>query len=287
MDPCRSHTFARVVALTVAMTGAASLGSSAFAAPPDANTHPADAQAITARVELAVESLPEGTQAELEVELARQLGAMADELGFMVAESEAAVVILRVEFGQPDPSKPIYIVNAVTLHNGQLLERADARTCFRCTPAELAARGLELLPGAVAKAVASPPEPIAEPVPPPTVDAKDVAAQDLPRALRPGPTTYVGVSIGVLGLASAITGGILLERGIVRDKAKDPLYLDVVNYEAPGAALLGVGLASMVAGTVLLVVDGWVLAPRRAGRSRAGLSHMSVTANGFALAGRF
>lgn len=268
------------------MTSAASLGSSAFAAPPQADTHPADAQPITARVELAVESLPDGTQAELEVELARQLGVMADELGFMVAESEAAVVILRVEFGQPDPSKPIYIVNAVTLHNGQLLERADARTCFRCTPAELAARGLELLPGAVAKAVASPPEPIAEPVPPPTVDANDVAAQDLPRALRPGPATYVGIGVGGLGLAGVIAGGILLERGI-RPRDADPLDLTVINSAPPGGALLGVGVASMVAGMILLGVDAWVIAPRRASRSRATSSEVAITANGFMLAGRF
>jgi hypothetical protein len=286
MHPCRSHAFARAVALSVAMTSAMSLGSSAFAAPPEADTHPAEAQSITVRVELAADSLPASTQAEVELELARQLGAMAGELGFMLAESEAAVLILRVEFGQPDPRNPIYIVNAVTLYNGALLERADARTCFRCTPAELVARGLELLPGAVAKAVASPPEPIAEPVPPPTVDANDVAAQDLPRALRPGPATYVGLGVGGLGLVSAIVGGVLLERGI-RPRKADPTYLTVVNSAPPGAALLGVGLASMAAGMILLGVDAWVIAPRRAKRSRATLSQVAITVDGFMLAGRF
>jgi hypothetical protein len=61
----------------------------------------------------------------------------------------------------------------------------------------------------------------------------------------------------------------------------------VVNYTPPGATLLGVGLTSIVAGTVLLAVDAWVLAPRRASKSRAGRSNVSMSFNGFALAGRF
>jgi hypothetical protein len=286
MHPCRSHAFARAFALTVvALTSAASFGSPAFAAPPESDTDPADAQPITARVELVADSLPEGTQAELEVELARQLAAMAGELGFVVAESEAAVLILRVELGQPDHEKPVYMVDAVALHNGQILERAEARTCFRCTPAELVAHGLELLPMALAQVPATQPL-VDKPVPPPTVNADDVAGQ-IPGPMRPGPATYVGISLGGLGLVGAITGGVLLERGVVRSKAVDPLYLDIVNYEAPGAALLGVGLGSMVAAVILVGVDAWVIAPRRAGRSRAKLSQVAITADGFMLAGRF
>jgi hypothetical protein len=148
------------------------------------------------------------------------------------------------------------------------------------------AGGLELLPRAVAQAVASRPEPITEPVPPPTVDASDVAAQDLPRALRPGPATYAGIGVGGLGLVASIAGGVLLERGI-RQRDADPLHLTVINSAPPGAALLGVGLASMVAGVILIGVDGWIIAPRRAERSPATLSHVGIAADGFMLAGRF
>jgi hypothetical protein len=278
----RSHPLARAVVLLGALT----LGQSAIAQPPDdAKGQPAG-KPITVRVELVVDSLPENTRSEVQAELSRQLEQMAGELGFVQAESEAAVLILRVQFGQPDPSNPLYIMDSVALHEGRPLDRAEGRTCFRCTPAELVKSGLELLPEAVAQAVASQPEPIAEPVPPPTIDANDVAAQDISRTLRLGPATYVGISVGGLGLVSVIAGGVLLERGI-RPRDADPLHLTVINSAPPGAALLGVGLASMVAGVILIGVDGWIIAPRRAGRSRATLSQVAITADGFMLAGRF
>jgi hypothetical protein len=210
---------------------------------------------------------------------------MAGELGFTVADSEAAGLILRVEFGQPDHKSPVYVLLAVALHDGQMLERAEARTCFRCTPAELVAGGLEILPSAVAKAREAQREAIPEPVPPPVVDVPDVAEPAAHRG-RLGPMTYAGVSLGGLGLASAIAGGVLLHRG-VQTNSTDSYYLTGTDYRPVGGTLLGLGLTSMVAATVMLAVDAWVIAPRRTAKSRVKLSHVGVTANALVLAGRF
>lgn len=284
--PQRSRAPARATALIVALTMTIGLGPSAFAGPPETGASVDEVEPITARVELIADSLPETTQAEVQVELARQLEVAASELGFVVAESEAAGLIVRVEFGQPDHQKPVYVIHAAAFHNGQLLERADARTCFRCTAAELVEDGLELLPRAVTKAVAARPVTNDELVPSPTVVAEDEPARATARRVQPGPATHVGLSIGALGLASAITGGVLLERGIT-PRTADPNHLTVLNHTPPGAALLGIGLLSMVAGMLLLGFDGFLLAPRRATKQRAMLSHLTIAADGFLLTGRF
>lgn len=286
LAPHRSQALTRAVALTAALTSTLAFERPAFAGPPDSTTQTDDAVPITARVELIADSLPDATRAEVQLEVARQLTTMAGELGFAVVESEAAGLILRVELGQPDHQKPVYVVHVAAFHNGQLLERADARTCFRCTPAELVEDGLELMPRAVAKALAARPSNQDQPVPPPTIAADDDADRVVTRRMRPGPATYAGISVGGLGLACAITGGVLLERGIQPRKA-DPNHLTVLNHTPPGAALLGIGLGTMAAAMLLLGLDGFVLAPRRATKTRATLSHITIAANGFLLAGRF
>jgi hypothetical protein len=268
------------------LVGALSFGSPAFAQDPESiGSKAPDTEPISARVELIADSLPQDTRAEVEVEVERQLAAMASELGFTVAGSEAAGLIFRVELGQPDHKNPVFVVHAVAFHDGQLLERAEARTCFRCTPAELVTDGLELLPRAVAQAIAARPPPVAEAAPPPELtDAPD--HNQAPRAASPGPVTYVGVSLDALGLVGALAGGVLLGRDS-NARQVDPLYLTVIDYKRPGAALLGIGLTSIVAGTVLMAIDAWVIRPRHAAKSRASLSHVGVAANGLALTGRF
>ena len=267
------------LALAVALAGV--LGSPAFAQEPAA-TPSATAAPITTRIELVADSLPEDTRAAVEAELARKLAGMAEETDFVVAESEAAGLVLRIEIGQPDHKNPVYVIHSVALYNGEVLERAEARTCFRCTPEELIAYGLELLPSAVSQADAARSEAArqSEP-PPPTVDAPD-ASENLLRAPRPGPPTYVGISLGALGLAGAVLGGAFLERGLV-SRPGDPGRLTVLNYKAPGAALLGAGLTAMVAGTILLAIDAWVIAPRRAAKARASSARVGIGAEGLVL----
>ncbi|KIG14936.1 hypothetical protein DB30_06238 [Enhygromyxa salina] len=242
------------------------------------------ADSISARVELIADSLPPDTRAAVEAEVAHQLAVIASELGFRVAESEAAGLVLRVELGQPDHKNPVYVIYAAALHEGQLLERAEARTCFRCTPAELVADALELLPRAVSQAVALQPKTVEAPAPALTDSPNtDTLA---PRTPKPGPASIAGISLTALGVVGSIMGGVLLARD-PRSRPGDDLYLTTINYEPPGAALLGVGLTSIVAGTVLLAVDAWVLGPRRTRKSRASLRHVELATPGLTLAGRF
>lgn len=274
MQPRRSLPLAAALTLTL------TLGSPAFAQDPTPTpTEAPTLDPITTRVELSADSLPQETRAEVELELAAQLSAMASEVGFTLAESEAAGLILRVELGQPDHKNALYVINAAALHEGQLLERAEARTCFRCTPAELVADALELLPRAVAQAIASRPRVVAEPVPAPALTDAPKTDQVAPRAPRPGPAAYVGISIGALGLVGAIAGGVLLTR---EPKVVSSGAL-VIRYEPPGVALLSVGLTSILAGAILMAIDAWVLGPRRA----AKLSQLGVAPDGLTLAGRF
>jgi hypothetical protein len=288
MRPHPNHPRARAIGM-LALIAAFALGTPAFAQDPEP-THEAlagealaGADSITARVELIADSLPPAARAEVEAEVARQVAVLASEFGFRVAESEAAGLILRVELGQPDHKNPVYVVYAVAFHDGQLLERAEARTCFRCTPAELVADGLELLPRAVAQAIAARPRAVEAPAPaltsPPDTDPI------VPSTQKPGPATYVGISLGALGVVSSIVGGVLLARD-PKPRPGDG-NLTAINYEPPGAALLGVGLTSMVVGTVLLAIDAWVLRPRRTAKSRASRRNVGLASDGLTLAGQF
>ncbi|WP_146155384.1 hypothetical protein, partial [Enhygromyxa salina] len=166
---------------------------------------------VSAHVELVADSLPTDTRAAVEVELDGQLAAAVDELRLIVVESESAELFVRVEIGQPNPKAPVYVVHSVALYDGDVLERGDARTCLRCTAAELVGAGLAILPKAAARALVARDE----------VDGGEASVRQSgagrgPRAMPPGPAGYVGFALGSLGLVGAVAGGVLLDRDDLR-----------------------------------------------------------------------
>lgn len=236
----------------------------AAAQEPSPTTSDVEHRPITARAELAANSLSDEMRAGLEVELAQQLEKLAEAHGFEVSKSHTAMLLLHIDIGQTDVRNPVYLMHASVFRDGELLERAEARTCVRCTPAELVELSLELLPRALSQVAASPEEEPIEPPPPAVVADADENESDEPARARPrgpGPMTYAGLSIGALGLVGVIAGGVLVGRGI-QPRPADPLHLTVINYSKPGAALLGVGLGSVVAGLVLLALDVWGVGSR-------------------------
>jgi hypothetical protein len=253
------------LAITVALFALCTTASPALAA---------DAPPVSTRVELVVDTLPKTTRAAVAVELEGQLAAAVDELHLIVAESESAELVLRIEFGQPNPKTPVYVVHSVALHDGEVLERGDAQTCLRCTPAELVHAGLAILPSATDRALAARPKPVEGPAPPPPV--VDVAPGCRLPMTPPGPSAYIGITLSALGLVGSITGGVLLTTpDVIRSPTGAPRI--IVEHDAAGFALLGAGLTAMVTGTALLIVDVWVLAPHRANhRARVELSSVGL-----------
>ncbi|NVB36753.1 hypothetical protein G6O69_02840 [Pseudenhygromyxa sp. WMMC2535] len=260
----------RHLVISVALLATLGSTSPAFAQQPDApavESASADDEPLSARVEIAADTLPGDTRAEVESEVEAQLAALAAAHGLTISKSESAELLLRVELGQPNHKNPVYVVHSVALHDGRVLQRGEAQTCLRCTPAELVTEALAILPSAVERALAERPEPVEESAPAAVDTAPEPGAERGARSAGPGAAAYVGIAAGSLGLVSAITGGVLLARDDNTTPSNDPSQLTVINYRPPGVALLSVGLTSMVAGTALLAIDAWVLAPRRSAKT--------------------
>lgn len=253
------------LSVAIALFAVFSAPSPAFAQAPHA-----DAEPVSAHVELVADTLPKDTRAAVELEFTGQLEAAVAELGLAVAESESAELVLRVEVGQPNHKAPVFVVHSVALHDGQVLERGDAQTCLRCTPTELVTAGLTILPRAAAQARTARPKPAPPPAPTRPVDP---GPQFGPRPTPPGPTAHVGITLGTLGLVGAVAGSVLLNR---EELVRDPTGA-VSDHGASGIALLSAGLTSMVAGVALLVLDVWVLAPhRQSEQARIELSYAGL-----------
>jgi hypothetical protein len=266
--------FSRGLAVTVALFTLFTAASPAFAQEPRvSHARAADAPRVSTRVELVADTLPADTQAAVALELEGQLATAVDELDLVVAESELAQLVLRIELGQPNPKTPVYVVHAVALHDGEVLERGDAQTCLRCTPAELVSAGLAILPSAT-RALAARPKPVEGPAALP--GPVDIGPKLRSPTTPPGPSTYVGITLSALGLVGALAGGVLLT---TEDAIRSPAgaLVTVREHDAAGFALLGAGLTAMVTGTALLIVDVWLLAPHRANhRARIELSTVGL-----------
>lgn len=231
---------------------------------------PARDKPITVGAELVADTLSDEMRAAIEVELPKQLQELGEVHGFEVAQSETSTVVVYVDIGQSDVRKPVYLLHSSVFHGGELVERAEAQTCVRCTAAEIVSRCLVLLPPAVAQVAALPQaEPVVE-APPPVVDAEEIGAPATVIRRRPGPLVPAGLSLAGIGLVGTIAGGVLLDKGI---QPGDPYFLTEINYRKPGAVLFGIGLSSMVVGIVLVALDGWDVGPRsrRVTRARDGL----------------
>ena len=136
--------------------------------------------------------------------------------------------------------------------------------CKLCTEAEL----VDHVEAAIDRVVPQLPVRGGVDVPPPRVEPA------APR--RSAPLTSVGkAGLGVLvaGVAIGIAGAIVISRPT---KVKDPeLALERTSYRTPGIAVLSVGLAALLVGGALLVVD------RVRARRRGGATALRGPASGF------
>jgi hypothetical protein len=236
-------------------------------------------------VELRTRGLTPKLTHQLAERLDDEIEARVAKLGLALETTPAADVIVQIEVSQPQGDMQLYVVQSVAVIDGEIAVRGEVQSCIDCGAEELMDRGLELLPDAaeallVAKrevAEAQPPT-----VPAPTPPAPEV---DPPRERLLGNMGYVGISVSGLGLGSSIAGAALLARA----DGHDETYVHIINYQPPGWALLGVGLAAMVAGNVLLAID---LRRSHHHRSRSsvvltGIAPHISDAPGLLVAGRF
>ena len=288
----------KVAALTVALMVASPI---VHAQEPDP-VEAMDDELISVHVELVTDTLSKSGKTKTAAELDRQLNAFVTEHGWIRLERAKARLFVRIELVQPDRGTEVFLVHSVSVFDGDVLQRDDARTCIHCKPSELIEDGMTIVAASIRLIAerAAEQEEAAEAAAAAAAEAaaREEAALELHRsapveeprpARRLGALGYVGISSSVLGLGSTIAGAVLLPRGEVVRTTGERAYLDVINYRPPGKALIGVGVGAVVIGNILLALDLTVLAERRA-KTRAKLDSVSVTLDGGAgvsVGGRF
>jgi hypothetical protein len=245
--PCAARAWPLV--LVVGWSCAMALDANASAPATDQEAQPNALGSV--HVELRTRGLTPKLTHQLAERLADEIEARVLEIGLALEATPAADVIVQIEISQPQADTQLYVVQSVAVIDGEIVVRGEVQSCIDCGAEELMDRGLELLPVA-AEALLVAKREVAEAQPPtaaaPTPPAPEV---DPPRERLLGTMGYVGISVSGLGLGSSIAGAALLARA----DGHDETYVHIINYQPPGWALLGVGLAATVAGTVLLAVD--------------------------------
>jgi hypothetical protein len=252
-------------------------------------------QADGIHVVLVADTLPKATRTRVTADLERQLEKLAAEHGLVITERESATLVVRIELVQPEPG--IVLVQAIAIHDAEVLQRDDTRPCIQCTTVEIVEDATRIIPDALSLLAERRAEDAAAAIA--AAQAAEEAAMrveaPLPEASssKParvlGPVGYVGIASSVLGVGATIGGAVLLARGRVED-VQGPV-IHVTDYRPPGRALVGVGLGMFVVGNVLFAVDLTVLAQGRRARAQAKLDHLSFTlidgGPGFVAGGRF
>ncbi|KIG15275.1 hypothetical protein DB30_05819 [Enhygromyxa salina] len=268
-----------IAALTL---GSLSLASTAAAQDPASNRAQPEDHPLTVALELGVEGLPKDlqpevlsiTQAELE-----QLGATH---GFTLATNDAPDLVMRATVSQPKGQTSVFLISSSVEFEGKTISEAKEDVCLRCTPSEVAAESLAILPDAVAHARKARAEAAPPPLPPDDEQPKEdpVGAVHV-RSL--GPAGYAGIASSALGLGAAIAGTVVLHRGLVVTSEPGAPIVDTIDYRPPGVAMLGAGLGLMVVGNVLLALDLSVLHKRRAATTAKVTGFGLTTQNGAGL----
>jgi hypothetical protein len=176
--------------------------------------------------------------------------------------------IIHIDIDELVGADPGYQFEMWISQRDELLGERRRVECTLCTESEIVARVEEtaavLLTQLEALAEqADPPADAREPVvePEPTSAASPAMADDEPPQKGLRGLGKAGVALLSVGLAGAAVGAVLVVLPPTVDEA-DPLYETTTR--PPGWAVLGVGGAALVSGTVMLIVDR-----RRARRPRA------------------
>lgn len=176
--------------------------------------------------------------------------------GVPVLEAQAPEGTADVVVDWVNPDDFHYTIEVrVTLSDKK--EASRKAECNGCTATNLVDKVLETLEGAIDEAKQQPgPEPEPEPAPAAAVDDTGTeTASPSDRKTGGGPLGkmgWAGVSLMVVGVATAGTGGAFLGLG-ERKPGDQPTKLR--DFQPPGIALAATGGALLVTGLVLLVLD--------------------------------
>jgi hypothetical protein len=246
----------RVRTVALAIASALTLASMPVRAAPQAGGEPEPSSASATDAVIAVEMAASVERGEALAEKISQEGARLLQAHRLPAEVDAADpkrVLIRVSGTDYDWSVAVSVEKA-----GEVLRALDPAKC-ECTKEELIDRAMQgvvdLLPVLRGEDDAGTP-------PPPSTNGGDRPTKGERKRL--GAPGKAGVALIVLGAAGAIAGAVLLGLGR-RDEDANPQMRDEVSYTAPGGAVLGVGLAVLVVGAILVGVD------RSRARKRAAL----------------
>lgn len=148
---------------------------------------------------------------------------------------------IRIE---PIGEEPGYRCEFGAYRNGSVIPSSDGVSlCKLCTEAELVDHVEAAIDRVVPKLPAEPPAPRVTPTPP-TTPTRRAPLSSLGKA---------GIGVAVTGVAATIVGAVVVSRPTqTRDSGVEREQTD---FRRPGIAVLGIGLAAMVAGLALVAVD--------------------------------
>jgi len=164
--------------------------------------------------------------------------------------ADATVRVRIIFFNEADLDYQIEI----DISAGPELVRLDSIGCVQCADEDLMAK----IEGAAPKILAGLEHALAASGESPEPREPDDPGQDAPSTTVKTITALGGVGIGAaaLGLGLVVAGGVELGRGRVYSEATSrPTERTGFDHRPPGAALLGVGGAVLMAGVALLAVD--------------------------------
>ncbi|NJK31746.1 MAG: hypothetical protein HC927_04615 [Deltaproteobacteria bacterium] len=172
--------------------------------------------------------------------------------GFAITEKNVRTT-LRVRIEYLDQEDLEYAIHYDIQHDDELITDVPWIACVTCVDAALIRKIQEGLPAALERIREIEEEPA---LPPETADPKTPAIAPI------GGLGIAGVVVAGLGLGTMIAGGVELGRGVVIEGGAEQTRTRI-DHRTPGAALLGVGSAALVAGAILLGVDLGLRAKRR------------------------
>ncbi len=189
-----------------------------------------------------------------------------------LAVGERGDARMLVEIGWVDAAKDGYALRYVATIPGQPESERTSR-CPRCGSDELVAliqQDVDRLRPELEVKAAPPPMPAPVPLTPPPPS---------PPSRRLGAMGIAGVVTLAAGFGATVPGIVLAAVGDrTRVDPESPVRLEVTSRRTPGLVLVGVGVATMIVGAVLLGVD-----QRRRRQRRAGAPHAGVTPFGLGM----
>lgn len=251
----RSRSF--LLAATCALTLSPGLIGSAEAGSRRLGTGPASETEVL-RLSSNIAAAETGEEAgAIESRLSTQLESVFLELSVLPGDASApSLRIVVTPFADPD--NPGYDAGFAVLRGGDVVPGSESVvSCSLCTHGELADKVAEesrrliaLIRAGEVQLAPEPEGPEPEPVSDGPTGVPEPVNQD-PQPAGLGPLAFIGIGASALGVGSVGGGAFLLAKG---DEWIDN-GLQQKRRQAPGGALLGVGVGVLATGVVLIVVD--------------------------------